>query len=57
MMANADKCHLLLSFVEVHVIEINGFTFKNSNCEKFLGVHFDDQHEPVKETNLNEYIL
>ena len=43
MMANADKWHLLLSFVEVHVIEINGFTFKNSNCEKFLGVHFDDQ--------------
>ena len=39
-MANADKCHLLLSSVEDHTIEINGFTVKNSSCEKHLGVHF-----------------
>ena len=43
MMAYADKCHLLLSSVEDHTIEINGFTVKNSSCEKLLGVHFDDQ--------------
>ena len=43
MMANVDKCHLLLSSVEDHTIEINGFTVKNLHCEKLLGVHFDDQ--------------
>ena len=43
MMANADKCHLLLSSVEDHTIEINGFAVTNLYCEKFLGVHFDDQ--------------
>ena len=45
MMGNADKFHLLLSSVEFYFIEINGFTFKNSNCENILAVHFDDQHE------------
>ena len=34
MMANVDKCHLLLSADEDHTIEINGFTVKNSHCEK-----------------------
>ena len=43
MMANADKCHLLLSSVEDYTIEINGFAVKNSHSEKLLGVHFDDQ--------------
>ena len=43
MLANVDKCHLLLSSVEDHTIEINGFTVKNSHYEKLLGVHFDDQ--------------
>ena len=42
MMANAGKCHLLSS-VKDHTIEINGFTVKNSHCEKLLAVHFDDQ--------------
>ena len=41
MMANADKCHLLSS-LEDHKIEINGFTVKNSYYEKLLGVQFDD---------------
>ena len=41
MMANADKCHLLSS-VEDHKIEINGFTVKNSYYEKLSGVQFDD---------------
>ena len=43
MMANVDKCHLLLSTVEDHTIEINEFTVKNSHFEKLLGVHCDDQ--------------
>ena len=43
MMANVDKCHLLFSSAEYHTIEINGFTVKNSHCEKLLGPHFDDQ--------------
>ena len=43
MIANVDKCHLILSSVENHTIEINGFTVKNSHCEKLLVVYFDDQ--------------
>ena len=43
MMGNADKCHLLLSSVEDHTIEINGFAAKSSHCEQLLGEHFDDQ--------------
>ena len=43
MLANVDKCHLLLSSVKNHIIEINGSAVKNSHCEKLLGVHFDDQ--------------
>ena len=42
-MANADKCHLLLSSVEDYTIETNGFAVKNSHSEKLLGVQFDDQ--------------
>ena len=43
IMANLDKCHLLLSSVEDHTMGINGFTVKNLHCEKLLGVHFDNQ--------------
>ena len=43
MIANVNKCRLILSTVEDHTIEINGFTVKNSHREKVLGVHFDDQ--------------
>ena len=43
MVATADKCHLLLSSAENRTIEIDEFTVKNSNCEKLLGVQFDDQ--------------
>ena len=43
MIANVHKCHLLLSSVEAHKIEINGFTIRNSHYEKLLGVYFDDQ--------------
>ena len=32
----------VLSSIEDHTIEINGFTVKNSLCKKLLGVHFDD---------------
>ena len=43
MMANADKCHLLLSSIQDHAIEIDGLTVKKFNCEKLLGAQFDDQ--------------
>ena len=43
MIANVDKCRLILSSVEDHAIEINEYTVKNSHCEKLLGVHFDNQ--------------
>ena len=43
MMANVDKCHPLLSSVEDHTIEINGYTVKNSHCKKLLGLHFENQ--------------
>ena len=42
-MANADKCHLLLSSVEDRTIKINGFTVKNSHCENLLEVQFHDK--------------
>ena len=42
-MANADKCHFLLSSAENHTININGFAIKNSQCKQPLGVDFDDQ--------------
>ena len=42
-MVNVDKCHFLLSSVEDHTNEINGFAVKNSHCKKLLGVDFDDQ--------------
>ena len=40
MMANVDKNHLFLSYVEDHSIEIDGFTVKNSNCKKLSGLQF-----------------
>ena len=43
MTANVDKYHLLVSSVEDHTIEINGFTVKNSHRETLLGMHFDDK--------------
>ena len=43
MITNADKCHLLLSSVEDHTIEIDGYTAKNSNRKQLPGVQFDDQ--------------
>ena len=43
MIANVEKCLLLLSSVEDHSIGITEFTAKNSHCEKLLGVHFDNQ--------------
>ena len=43
MVTNVDKSHLLLSSVEDHTIEINGFIVKNSHCENLLRVHLDDQ--------------
>ena len=42
MMANDDKCHLFLSSVEDHTIEINGSTIK-IHTKKLSGVQFDDQ--------------
>ena len=43
MMAKTEKCHIPLSSHEEQTIEINGFTVKNSRCERFVRVHFDNQ--------------
>ena len=36
--ANADKCHLLVSFDESYTAKIENFRIKNSAEEKLLGV-------------------
>ena len=41
MKANADKCHLLVSFDESCPAEIEDFNIKNSTEEKLLSVKFD----------------
>ena len=41
MKANADKCHLLVSFDESCTAEIEDFSIKNSTEEKLLAVKFD----------------
>ena len=38
MKANADKCHLLVSFDETYTAKIENFRIKNSAEEKLLGV-------------------
>ena len=41
MKANADKCHLSVSFEESCTAKIEDFSIKNSTKEKLLGVKFD----------------
>ena len=41
MKANANKCHLLVSFDESCTAKIEDFNIKNSTEEKLLGVKFD----------------
>ena len=41
MKANVNKCHLLVSFDEICIAEIEDFSIKNSSKEKLLGVKFD----------------
>ena len=41
MKANADKCHLLVSFDESCTAKIEDFSIKSSTKEKLLGVKFD----------------
>ena len=41
MKANADKCHLLVSFNESCTVKIEDFSIKNSTEEKLFGVKFD----------------
>ena len=40
---NADKCHLLVSSSDAVNLEVSEYDIKNSECEKFLGVKFDNR--------------
>ena len=41
MIANADKCHLILNGSDRKQIKINNGTIKSSNYEKLLGIQID----------------
>ena len=43
MKSNADKCHLLVSTNKIVNIKIENFNITNSNCEKLLGIKFDNK--------------
>ena len=40
---NADKCHLLLSFSDAVSLRVSEYDIKNSECEKLLGVMFENK--------------
>ena len=40
---NADKCHLLVSSNDVVNLRVSEYDVKNSECEKLLGVKFDNK--------------
>ena len=41
--SNADKCHLLVSFSGPVNLRVSEYDIKNSECEKLLGVKFDNK--------------
>ena len=41
--SNADKCHLLVSSSDVVNLRLSEYDIKNSECEKLLGVKFDNK--------------
>ena len=40
---NADRCHLLVSSSHIVSIRVSEYDIKNSECEKLLGVKFDNK--------------
>ena len=40
---NADKCHLLVSSSDAVNLRASKFDIKNCECEKLLGVKFDNK--------------
>ena len=42
MKSNADKCHLPVSSNEKVTIKTGSHEIANTKCEKFLGVHLDN---------------
>ena len=41
--SNADRCHLLVSFSDAVNLRVSEYDIKNSECEKLLGVKFDNK--------------
>ena len=41
--SNADKCHLLVTSSDVVNLRVSEYDIKNSECEKLLGVKFDNR--------------
>ena len=41
--SNADKCHLLVSSSDAVNLRVSEYDIKNSECEKLLGVKFDNK--------------
>ena len=41
--SNASKCHLLLSSSDAVNLRVSEYDVKNSECEKLLGVRFDNK--------------
>ena len=41
--SNADKCHLLVSSSDAVNLRVSEYHIKNSECEKLLGVKFDNK--------------
>ena len=39
---NADKCHLLVSSSDAVNLRVSEYDIKNNECEKLLGVKFDN---------------
>ena len=41
--SNADKCHLLVSSSDAVNLRVSEYDIQNSECEKLLGVKFDNK--------------
>ena len=41
--SNANKCHLLVSSTDAVNLRVSEYDIKNSECEKLLGVKFDNK--------------
>ena len=53
---NADKCHLLVSSNDVGNLRVSEYDIKNSECEKFQSVKFDNKLPFEKYIIMNAFI-